>query len=242
MIGLRSIVLPGLAALLSACASAPSGPVQTERPVVMRGGKEVPAASSARARPAAPEASGSARGPGSGAGPSPGRGGAYYLDDGPPDHIPPGLDSIADAVPRVEPLHRFANRPYVVFGRRYVPTPEITEHRERGMASWYGRRYHGRPTSSGEIYDMFAMTAAHPTLPIPSYVRVTNLRNGRSAVVRVNDRGPFLNNRVIDLSFAAAHRLDFVRAGSTEVQVEWLSPASLMAESAAMLGSSDSAD
>ncbi len=150
--------------------------------------------------------------------------GACYLDDGPGENPPADLASIPDAVPRAEPLHPAANRPYTVFGRAYVPRPELREHRERGHASWYGRKFHGRRTSSGERYDMYGMTAAHPTLPIPSYVRVTHVRNGRSVVVRVNDRGPFLHRRVIDLTYAAAHRLGFVEAGSAEVEIELLSP------------------
>jgi rare lipoprotein A len=128
-------------------------------------------------------------------------------------------------VPRAEPLHPFANRPYTVMGVAYVPRPGLTAHRERGHASWYGRKFHGRQTSSGERYDMYGMTAAHPTLPIPSYVRVTNVRNGRSVVVRVNDRGPFLSRRVIDLTYTAAYKLGYVDSGSTEVDVELLSPA-----------------
>jgi rare lipoprotein A len=114
-----------------------------------------------------------------------------------------------------------------VFGREYVPMTRLAAHRERGVASWYGRKFHGRRTASGEVYDMYAMTAAHPTLPIPSYVRVTHLRNGRSVVVRVNDRGPFLHGRVIDLSYTAALRLDYVRAGSAEVEVELILPGAL---------------
>jgi len=149
-----------------------------------------------------------------------GRGGRYYLDDGPGDALPADLDSIPNAVPRAEPLNPRTARPYVVFDRQYVPMAALAPYRERGIASWYGRRYHGRPTSSGEVYDMYAMTAAHPTLPIPSYVRVTHLRNGRSVVVRVNDRGPFLNDRLIDLSYAAAAKLGYVNAGSAEVEVE----------------------
>ena len=153
------------------------------------------------------------------------RGGAYYRDDGPGDDPPPNLASIPDAVPRAEPLHPVANRPYRVFGRAYVPRLDLApNHRERGHASWYGRKFHGRPTSSGERYDMYGMTAAHPTLPIPSYVRVTNLGNGRSVVVRVNDRGPFLKRRVIDLTYTAAHKLGYAHDGSTEVEVELLTP------------------
>src|SRR5512137_2979192 len=135
----------------------------------------------------------------------PGASAKYYKDDGPGANAPANLDSIPDAVPRAEPLHRFANRPYTVFGREYVPATTLRPYRERGIASWYGRKFHGEKTSTGEVYDMYAMTAAHPTLPIPSYARVTNPANGRSVVVRVNDRGPFLHDRVIDLSYAAAH-------------------------------------
>ncbi|MBS3935369.1 MAG: septal ring lytic transglycosylase RlpA family protein [Sulfuritalea sp.] len=150
--------------------------------------------------------------------------GGFYLDDGPPDAIPVDLASVPDAVPRPEPLHRFANRPYNVFGRDYVPMQARTPFRQQGVASWYGRRFHGQPTSSGELYDMFAMTAAHPTLPIPSYARVTRPDTGRSVVVRVNDRGPFLHGRVIDLSYAAAWRLDIVGDGSGTVIVESVFP------------------
>ena len=166
---------------------------------------------------ASAEASG-ARAPGAS------RGGAFYLDDGPGDNPPPDLHAVPDAVPRAEPLHPYANRPYRVFGVAYVPRPGLTEHRERGVASWYGRKFHGRRTSSGEPYDMYAMTAAHPTLPIPSYVRVTHVRNGRSVVVRVNDRGPFLHRRVIDLSYTAAYRLGYLDNGHAEVEVELLTP------------------
>lgn len=151
-------------------------------------------------------------------------GGGYYLDDGPGDNPPPDLDKIPDAVPRAEPLHRFANRPYTVFGRTYTPMDSLRPYRERGVASWYGRRYHNQRTSSGEPYDMYAMTAAHPTLPIPSYVRVTNPANGRSVVLRVNDRGPFKRERIIDLSYTAAYKLDYLQHGSTEVEVELIRP------------------
>ena len=144
----------------------------------------------------------------------------YYKDDGPADVTPADLDGVADAVPQREPLHRFANRPYTVFGREYVPATQLRPYRERGVASWYGRKFHGQKTATGETYDMFAMTAAHPTLPLPSYARVTNPANGRSVVVRVNDRGPFLNDRVMDLSYAAAHRLGIAQRGSGEVEVE----------------------
>jgi rare lipoprotein A len=156
--------------------------------------------------------------------PAPSRPGGYYLDDGPGDGPPPDLGRIPDAQPRVEPLHRAANSPYVVFGRQYVPERSVRPFRQRGTASWYGRRFHGNPTSSGERYDMYAMTAAHPTLPIPSYVRVTNVANGRSVVVRINDRGPFLHGRIIDLSYAAAWKLAYVEQGAAVVEVETVVP------------------
>ena len=119
---------------------------------------------------------------------------------------------------------RFANRPYTVFGHDYVPATRLTSYRERGLASWYGRKFHAQKTAIGEPYDMYAMTAAHPTLPLPSYARVTNLANGRSVVVRVNDRGPFHPGRIIDLSYAAAYRLGIAQKGSGEVEVESILP------------------
>ena len=146
------------------------------------------------------------------------------MDDGPPDVVPADLHLLPDAVPRDEPFHRFANRPYTVFGQSYVPVVNRQPGKERGLASWYGRKFHGQKTASGEIYDMFAMTAAHKTLPIPSYVRVTHLKNGRSVVVRVNDRGPFHSGRIIDLSYAAAEKLGIVAAGSAMVEVERIVP------------------
>ncbi|MGE3606186.1 MAG: septal ring lytic transglycosylase RlpA family protein [Lautropia sp.] len=145
--------------------------------------------------------------------------GAYYLDDGPGASPLPDPSSIADATPISEPLHPRANRPYEVFGTNYVPQDARRPFVQRGTASWYGRRFQGKPTSTGEPYDMYAMTAAHPTLPLPSYARITNLENGRSAIVRVNDRGPFLRGRVIDLSMIAAHKLGYLEAGSARVEV-----------------------
>lgn len=146
--------------------------------------------------------------------------GKYYQDDGPPDVVPDGLDLLPDAVPRKEPFHKYANRPYAVFGETYVPVVDQEPFKQRGLASWYGRKFHGQKTSSGETYDMFAMTAAHKTLPIPSYAKVTNLANGKSVVVRINDRGPFHKGRVIDLSYAAAKRIGIVGRGSAMVEVE----------------------
>ena len=148
------------------------------------------------------------------------RPGGYYKDDGPDGAPPVDLDSIPDAQPKPEPLNPRANDPYVVFGKEYVPEKEFSAHKKQGTASWYGRKFHGQRTWSGEIYDMYAMTAAHPTLPIPSYTRVTNLQNGRSAVVRINDRGPFSSGRMMDLSFAAAYKLGFAETGIAAVEVE----------------------
>jgi rare lipoprotein A len=149
---------------------------------------------------------------------TPGSGG-YYLDDG-PGVAPPNIDAIPDAKPRAEALLVRNSRAYAVFGISYQPMTALAPFKQKGFASWYGKKFHGQKTSSGEIYDMYAMTAAHPTLPIPSYVKVTHLRNGKSVVVRVNDRGPFLQQRVIDLSYTAAAKLGYVNAGSAEVEVE----------------------
>ncbi|HEX6004125.1 MAG TPA: septal ring lytic transglycosylase RlpA family protein [Burkholderiales bacterium] len=150
--------------------------------------------------------------------------GKYYLDDGPGPNPPANIEAIPDAVPRLEPLNRGASRPYTVMGRQYVPMANLSRYKARGNATWYGRRYHGKPTSSGEIYDMYAMTAAHPTLPIPSYARVTNLANGKSVIVRINDRGPFIGDRLIDLSYTAAYKLGLVTNGSGLVEVETILP------------------
>jgi rare lipoprotein A len=147
------------------------------------------------------------------------RSGGYYQDDGPGAN-PPDINSIPDAVPRAENLAARANRPYVVFGQSYQPMAALAPFKQRGMASWYGRKFHGQKTSNGEVYDMYGMTAAHPTLPLPSYVRVTLVRTGKSVVVRVNDRGPFLQQRVIDLSYTAAAKLGYINAGSAEVELE----------------------
>jgi rare lipoprotein A len=148
----------------------------------------------------------------------------YYKDDGPGESPPANLELIPDATPRLEPLHRFANRPYTVLGRDYVPAIALRNYKERGIASWYGRKFHGQKTSNGETYDMYAMTAAHPTLPLPSYARVTNVATGKSVIVRVNDRGPFLHGRIIDLSYVAAHKVGIASKGSGEVEVEAIIP------------------
>jgi rare lipoprotein A len=165
------------------------------------------------------------RAPGS-TGTPPSRGGGFYLDDGPGANAPANIDAIPDAVPRAEPLGRGTMRPYTVMGRNYTPMTRLEPYRARGIATWYGRRYHGKPTSSGEPYDMYAMTAAHTVLPIPSYVRVTNIANGKSVVVRVNDRGPFIGDRLIDLSYTAAYKLGIIASGSGMVEVESIIPGS----------------
>jgi rare lipoprotein A len=162
--------------------------------------------------------------PAPGAAPAPTKPGGYYKDDGPGENPPPNLDGIPDATPRVETLNRFANRPYSVFGREYIPATSLRPYKERGIASWYGRKFHNQKTSSGETYDMYAMTAAHPTLPLPSYARVTSLASGKSVVVRVNDRGPFHAGRIIDLSYAAAWKIGIAQKGSGEVEVEAILP------------------
>ena len=150
--------------------------------------------------------------------------GGYYKDDGPHANPPANLERVPDAVPKSEPLHKFANRPYTAMGTSYTPMTSVQPFRQRGLASWYGKRYHGQKTSSGEVYDMYQMTAAHPTLPIPSYARVTNTKNGKSVVVRINDRGPFRSGRIIDLSYVAAYKLGYIQAGEATVEVESIVP------------------
>jgi rare lipoprotein A len=140
--------------------------------------------------------------------------------DGADANPPPGLAAVPDAEPRIEPIRSGGpNKPYEVLGRDYTPLTQDRPLRERGLASWYGRKFHGRRTASGEVYDMYAMTAAHKTMPLPSYARVRNPANGREIVVRVNDRGPFAAGRVIDLSYTAALKLDLLR-GVAPVEVE----------------------
>lgn len=194
--------------LLAACASAPT---------------------SAHAHGQAPHASSRAMlpGPGGAVPPESNARGGYYLDDGPGDGPPVDPAAVPDAVPRDEAPLDNANRPYEALGEVYFPDTSSLPFSERGMASWYGRRFNGKRTSSGEAYDMYAMTGAHKTLPIPSYVRVTDVMSGRSVVVRINDRGPFHSGRVIDLSYTAAAKLGFASRGSTEVVVERVFPAGL---------------
>lgn len=149
-------------------------------------------------------------------------GGGYYLDDGPGENAPADIDSIPDATLKTEvPLAR-ANKPYSALGQSYTPMTRYAPYKKQGIASWYGKRYHGKKTSTGEIYDMYAMSGAHTILPLPSYVKVTNPANGKSVVVRINDRGPFKHDRLIDLSYAAAYKLRLIGKGSGLVEVEAL--------------------
>lgn len=144
--------------------------------------------------------------------------------DGPPSGSTRIPDLPGNAVPRPEPRSRYGNGPvYEVLGKRYTVMPTSAGYRERGVASWYGKKFHGNLTSNREVYDMYEMTAAHKTLPLPTYVQVRNLRNDRTIVVRVNDRGPFVHNRIIDLSYAAALKLDMIRDGTSLVEVTAIS-------------------
>ncbi len=152
-----------------------------------------------------------------------GRGG-YYQDDGPGENPPDGLADTPDALVKYEPYAKFANKPYSVFGTTYTPMLNDDPYSARGVASWYGVKFHGQRTSSGEPYDMYKMTAAHPTLPIPSYARITSVESGKSVIVRINDRGPFHSDRLIDVSYTAALKLGLLGKGSHEVQVERLFP------------------
>jgi rare lipoprotein A len=152
------------------------------------------------------------------------RSGGYYQDDGPDARPPADVLAIPDAVPKSEPRSAKGNNSYSVEGKTYYPLTDASGYYERGVASWYGKKFHGKRTSSGEPYDMYAMTAAHKTLPLPCYVRVRNLENGRVIVARVNDRGPFLHNRLIDLSYAGAARLGILGTGTGMVEVEVIGP------------------
>lgn len=147
------------------------------------------------------------------------------ISDGAPlRHIEP--DDVADAIPRADPILAVGNKtPYEVNGQTYDILASTHNYKERGIASWYGTKFHGRKTSNGELYDLYAATAAHKTLPIPSYARVTNLDNGRSVIVRVNDRGPFHDDRLIDLSYGAAVKLGYMEQGTAPVEVEVLNVA-----------------
>jgi rare lipoprotein A len=147
------------------------------------------------------------------------RGPLEPADQAPPQ--PQDISNIQDALPRAEPPSRYGNpSSYKVNGKRYYTMPSSRGYKERGIASWYGTKFHGRRTSSGEVYDIYKMTAAHKSLPLPTYARVTNLRNGRSVIVKINDRGPFHNNRIIDLSYVAAAKLGILEYGTGLVEVE----------------------
>jgi len=152
-----------------------------------------------------------------------GRGG-YYQDDGPGDAPPANLADVPDADVRNDPLLPRSNRPYVVFGKTYTPLTDNQPYTQIGIGSWYGKKFHGQRTSSGELYDMYKMTAAHPTLPIPSYARLTNMVSGAVVVVRINDRGPFHANRAIDVSYTAALKLGLLGKGSHELKIERILP------------------
>lgn len=145
--------------------------------------------------------------------------GGYYKDDGPGENAP-NIDAIPNAIPKVEAPITRANKPYSALGLSYTPMTQYSPYKARGTASWYGKRYHGQKTASGEVYDMYAMTAAHTILPLTSYARVSNPENGKSVIVRVNDRGPFHSDRLIDLSYAAAYKLGLLAKGSGIVDVE----------------------
>ncbi|MFT7229145.1 MAG: rare lipoprotein A [Methylophilaceae bacterium] len=150
--------------------------------------------------------------------------GGYYGIDGPHAKPPGNLDEIPDATPKVETLYKYSSKPYVALGKKYVPLKTAKGYKRRGVASWYGKMFHGKKTAIGETYDMYSMSAAHTVLPLPSYVKVTNIENGRSVVVRVNDRGPFIHKREIDLSYAAAHKLRLIQKGRGIVEVEAIDP------------------
>jgi rare lipoprotein A (peptidoglycan hydrolase) len=148
-------------------------------------------------------------------------GGRYYLNDGPPKGVTQvQIDAVQEPVPKAERFVSGTLKPYLAMGNSYRPMNKLAPYHARGMASWYGSRYQGLPTASGELYDTMKVTAAHPLLPIPCYVRVTNVENGRTLVVRVNDRGPFLSDRIIDLSYVAAAKLGYAAKGSALVEID----------------------
>nr|WP_298415472.1 septal ring lytic transglycosylase RlpA family protein [uncultured Halomonas sp.] len=157
-------------------------------------------------------------------------GGRYAMDSDAYPELPPDVSDVPDAVPRVEPRSASGNRPtYQVWGKTYHVMADPTGYEKRGRASWYGQKFHGYATASGEIYDMYKMSAAHRSLPLPTYARVTNTDNDRSVIVKINDRGPFHSDRLIDLSYAAAARLDILGNGTGNVEVEAIDPAAWQA-------------
>lgn len=229
--GLHACLL-GMALLLSACTTVDlrqDSPPATEKSA--RGPQPAPTTTPVAPAPAPAAPATAAKKPG-----------GYYQDDGPADKVPEGLLDTPDAEPKVEPIAKGPSKPYTVFDQTYVPITDNRPFVQRGVGSWYGKKFHGQKTSSGEIYDMFKMTAAHPTLPIPSYARVTNLRNGKQVIVRINDRGPFHSQRIIDLSYTAALKLDYIRGGSAELEVERLLPEEIARIQAAKRGKTAVAD
>lgn len=158
-------------------------------------------------------------------------GGRYAMNSDAYPELPPDVSDVPDAVPRVEPRSASGNRPtYQVWGKTYHVLADPTGYEKRGTASWYGQKFHGYATASGEIYDMYKMSAAHRSLPLPTYARVTNTDNGRSVIVKINDRGPFHSDRLIDLSYAAAARLDILGNGTGHVEVEAIDPKAWQAQ------------
>lgn len=147
-------------------------------------------------------------------------GGRYALRQDKPPGVAPNLDHVKDAVPAYEPYTRQGNKNYNVWGQDYEVWQDVENYKDEGMASWYGAKFHGYHTSNGEVYDMYTMTAAHKNLPLPSFVRVTNTENGKQVVVRVNDRGPFHDDRVLDVSYAAAYKLGMLKTGTAPVKIE----------------------
>lgn len=202
-----------LAALLAGCASTPDERLPRTSRV---GGPVIKAPPTGKAQPGLPVLPPA----------NSGRGG-YYQDDGPGDNPPDNLAAVPDAEVRNDPLLPRSNRPYVVLGKTYTPITDDEPFTQVGMGTWYGKKFHGQRTSSGELYDMYKMTAAHPTLPIPSYARVSNMLTGATVVVRINDRGPFHSKRVIDVSYTAALKLGLLNKGSHELKVERILPAEI---------------
>ncbi|WP_428776343.1 septal ring lytic transglycosylase RlpA family protein [Vibrio sp.] len=151
--------------------------------------------------------------------------GRYSIENDVAPEKPISVDHIEDIQPQFEPYSLGGNRDYTLNGQRYQIMKSPTGFKQKGQASWYGKKFHGHLTSNGEVYDMYSMSAAHKTLPLPSYVKVTNLDNGKSTIVRVNDRGPFHPGRIIDLSYAAAYKLDVIKTGTANVEIEVLTPA-----------------
>lgn len=219
----RILVVFLLSALLAACGGSqttkPTLPAESSAPANTQAAGEAPKNQGDEAVKSADSTSTESTKPG-----------GYYLDDGPDANPPTNLDDIPDATPKSEPLNPNTNKPYKALGQTYTPMTGYQSFTQSGIASWYGKKFHGRKTANGEKYDMYAMTAAHPTLPLPSYVKVVNPSNNRSVIVRVNDRGPFKHSRIIDLSYAAAHKLRIVDRGSAPVHIEAVNAETYRAE------------